>query len=286
MRDEGSGFSPARRRFLGAAALASVSAASGSRALAPGAQASAPVARPIDQLPMGLRDPRERLENWLRVELSLDESDVIWWYAVSWSLLLPEHSPTPLLRYDAMEMARQRRVASDRYIVHGHHLAFARDPLGGKYIREIRNPFTGEALAVRDLEFSDLPGYELAAHGLRSLGRTQWQAHADHWSRDNAQLQLQCTRGAPLEWRGQFIEQHTTIVTLQDYWDLMQARLPARRFGHWLQPAPKWLAIPEARVLAQFVGRKLASLAELPQPYYQRLERDYPHLMQISESKF
>jgi hypothetical protein len=283
MPDEPGGFSLSRRMLLGAASLAAIG---GAAAFAPDGEPDADERHSIQQRVLSFREPRERLESLMRVERTLGEHEVAWWFWVAWFLVVPGRSPVPLVRYETMEMSRHRRLPGDRYIVHGHNLGFARDFTTGRYTRELRHPVTGESVAVADAAILDHPGYEFSPLGVRALNEAHLQPADELWRIEDALLHLQRTRGAPRGWPGSFLEQHTTSVALNHYRDLTKSQLPARSCGSCLQPAPRWLGDAEAIVLAQFHGRKLDGLQQLPRDYFDRLERDYPQFLKVNESKF
>jgi hypothetical protein len=280
------GVSLSRRTLLSSASLALLGQAAPDAATAISGVAAQDASRPIEYGPLRLRDPLERLESVMRIERTLEEHEVSWWYQVSWLLIVPERAPAPLIRYELMEMSRHRRERDNRFIVHGHNVGFARDYLSGEYTSEIRNPLTGARIAAGDVAILDDPGYEFSAQGVRPLNGQPLPPPQELWRVEDELLHLERVRGAPAGWCGQFLEQHITTVSLKHYRDLTKSQLPARGFGSWLQPAPAWLGIAAALVFGQFHGRKLDGLWELPRDYFERLERDYPQFLKVNENKF
>ena len=291
-----------RRWLLGGSAMGAAAFTGGGLVAPPASAARAasarsrgsawPVAGDTSQIKNGVlqfNNDVEHLEALMRVERTLEEKEVAWWFWFIWFLMLPGRTPIPLMRYEGMEMSRHKRLPGNRFIVHGHNLSFPRDLNTGEYISEIVNPVTGEKVAAGVSVLTADPGYEFTPEGVRPLTSNKRRPLDEFWRIEDNLLHMHRVRTPPPEWPGQFIEQNTTSVTLSDYQNKSLLRVPSRTAGTWLQPAPAWLNFPRdanATVLGHFDGRKLESVRQFPQEYLQRVEREYPQLLAVDEQKF
>ena len=245
--------------------------------------------RQISNGVMHFASPEEHLESLMRVERTMDEKEVAWWFWFVWFLMVPGRSPIPLMRYEGMEMSRHKQFPGHRFIVHGHNLSFPRDLVSGDYISEIINPVTGAKVPAGTSVITNDPGYEFTPQGVRPLTSDKRHTLDEFWRIEDGLLHMQRVRTPPPEWPGQFIEQNTTTVSLTDFRRPRLLRLPSRSAGTWLQPAPRWLGFPlemNALVLGHFDGRKLEDLQQFPREYLARVQQEYPQLLAVDEAKF
>jgi len=233
--------------------------------------------------------PETMLRDLERIERSLDEEDVAWWYQFFFFGIVPDRSPIRLIRYEGLEMSRCRHLGGGRLEIHGHNVSFPRAMDGSAWLEDWTNPYTGAVLKAQDNVIADDPGYEKSAAGVRPLTSTKPPRPLDFFFRREGDLvKLERVRVPPPEWPGQFIETSTVSVPAAAYADARLRRLPAQGSGMWVQPFPKWMGMEgrAGHVVGYFNGRKVGPAAALPAAFRERLASRYPNLMSVPKSKF
>jgi hypothetical protein len=271
-----------RRDFIsgGAAGAAALAAAP----LAAGSTGATELETAFLMLP-----PERMLDELERIERSLDEEDVVWWYQFFFFGIVPDRSPIRLIRYEGIEMSRCRHVGPGRLEVHGHNISFPRTMDGSAWLETWANPYTGAALAAQDNVIADDPGYEKSVAGVRPLTSIKPPRPLDFFfRREGGMVKLERVRVPPPEWPGQFIETSTVSVSAADYADKRQRRLPAQGSGMWVQPFPKWMGMEgrPGHLVGYFNGSKVGPPSALPRPFRERLAARYPDLTTVPKSKF
>jgi hypothetical protein len=59
--------------------------------------------------------------------------------------------PQPIVRFEGMEFSYFSRIGELTWRIHAHNLSYPRDLATGRYTSSVRNPFTGETLAVQPM---------------------------------------------------------------------------------------------------------------------------------------
>jgi hypothetical protein len=279
---------PASRRglfgLMGGAGLAAGAAFTPDAADAAGAS-SGPLAERMFEVEGGL--PMFRAVE--RIERTLEEREVVWWYHFTWFGLRPDQKPRRLIRFEGIEMTRIKRLGANRYETHGHNVSYARSDDGKDWLTRWTNPYTGAVVTPADNVIENDPGHERSVEGVRSLAPGGVFKPYDVTFRvEGDRLKLERVRIPPPTWPGQFIETSTTSVLLRDFDRAGLATLPAEGSGMWVQPPPKWLDMghPEGVLVGYFNGRKCPWPENLPAAFRQRLEARHPHLAHVADAKF
>ncbi len=227
--------------------------------------------------------PAVNLRQLVRMQGSLDEEDVPWWFTGMLYAVVGEAQPLPLLRCEGMEIYWFRHV-DDGYLLGGNTVTFFRDVESGAYLDEFRNPLTGASVRVRPAVQGGKVGFHYSESGIRPASsrdsvadrrlRLEWHALREHvW----LQHQTVYPPGMP-PMHGQ---RQTLSVARGAFDDHGLAALPsaftATVFMGWL----KWLEMGDrpGHLVWHASGVKLRSIDELPESYRARAIREYPERM-------
>jgi hypothetical protein len=232
--------------------------------------------------------PEDHLRNIVRMQGSLREEDVPWWFTgVIFAVTGERETPRPLVRFEGMEIYWFRHLA-DGYLLGGNTVTFFRDFDTNEYLREFRNPWTQRLDVVKPAVQGGNLGFKYSTDGIwpsrldgtaigepaRAPLRVQWHGVGEHvW----LQHQTVYPPGMP-PMHGQ---RQTMFASRQDFANTRLARVPATFsstvFMGWL----KWMDMKDVpgHVVWHASGAKLRSIADLPADYRQRAEREYPERM-------
>jgi hypothetical protein len=229
--------------------------------------------------------PAEHLRQLVRMQGSLREQDVPWWFTgVIFAVTGDDQTPRPLVRFEGFEVYWFQHV-DDGYRLGGHTVTFFRDFETREFLYEFRNPWTGRTDVVKPA----VQGGNLAFHyGVDGI----WPVRLS-----GEPLGTPVTRPLWLQWHamGQYVWlQHQTVyppgmppmhgqrqsmfAARRDYLDRRVVALPAAFsstvFMGWL----KWMDMKDhpGHVIWHASGVKLRSIDELPRDYRDRIEREYP----------
>ena len=91
----------------------------------------------------------EHLRNLVRMQGSLREEDVRWWFTgVIFGVRGESETPRPLVRFEGMEVYWFSHRGDD-FQLGGHTVTFFRDFETGEFLYEFANPYTGKREAVK-----------------------------------------------------------------------------------------------------------------------------------------
>jgi hypothetical protein len=270
-----------RRQWLGSLALG-IGVAAGSSLALP--EADAATGRDLSDL----ADPEVNLTNLVRMQGSLIEQDVPWWFTGMIFAVRGDHeTPRPLVRFEGMEVYWFSHRPSG-FQLGGHTVTFFRDVETNEFLREFRNPWTGRLDEVKPAVQGGNLGFSYSREGIwpvrldgtplgeprRAPLKLQWHSIGDHvW----LQHQTVYPPGMP-PMHGQ---RQSLFTRRQDFLDSSVTALPATFsstvFMGWL----KWMNMTDepGHVIWHASGAKLRSLDELPREYRERAEREYPERM-------
>lgn len=251
--------------------------------------ASAPAlpALPSQRLPGwgDLQDPKMNLRNVVRMQGSLRDEDVPWWFTgVIFAVPSDRASPQPLVRFEGLETYRFTPTSSG-YRLGGHTVTFFRDYETDQFLYEFANPWTGRTDTVTaavqggNLEFAysadgiwpvRLDGTPFAEPSRSGL-RVQWEEQGPH-------VWLQHQTVYPPRMPGMFGQRQSIFVRRDEFFDASIEALPSvfssTVFMGWL----KWMNMAEypGHVIWHASGVKLRSLAEVPAEFLMRAQREHP----------
>jgi hypothetical protein len=227
----------------------------------------------------------EQLRNLVRMQGSLLEEDVRWWFSgVIFGVRGEGETPRPLVRFEGTEVYWFSHRGDD-FQLGGHTVTFFRDFETGEFLYEFINPYTGKRESVKpavqggNLGFAytrqgiwpvRLDGTPLAEPVKKPL-RVQWHEMGPHiW----LQHQTVYPPGMPA-----MHGQRQTIFAQRDALrDPRQNSVPASFssvvFMNWL----KWMDMKDqpGHVIWHASGVKLQSMDQLPRAYRDRAEKEYP----------
>jgi hypothetical protein len=243
---------------------------------------------PLSSALPDLTDASENLRNMVRMQGSLAERDVPWWFSgVIFGVRGESETPRPLVRFEGMEIYWFKHV-SDGYQLNGHTVTFFRDFTTNEFLHEFVNPYTGRTDIVKPAVQGGNLGFRYTLRGIwpeklsgepfgdvsKKPLRLQWHAMADYvW----LQHQTVYPPGMP-PMHGQ---RQSMFATRRDFTNVGLETLPAAFsstvFMRWL----RWMDMRDepGHVIWHASGVKLGSIAELPPEYRARAEREYPERM-------
>jgi len=230
----------------------------------------------------------ENLRNIVRIQGSLREEDVPWWFTgVIFAVTGERETPRPLVRFEGMEIYWFRQLP-DGYLLGGNTVTFFRDFQTNEYLSEFRNPWTQRTDRVKPAVQGGNLGFKYSPEGIwparldgTALGaparaplQLQWHGVGEHvW----LQHQTIYPPGMP-PMHGQ---RQTMFTSRRDFANRRLERLPATFtstvFMGWL----KWMDMKDVpgHVVWHASGAKLGSIDELPAAYRERAMREFPERM-------
>jgi hypothetical protein len=230
-------------------------------------------------------DPAVNLREVVRMQGSLREEDVPWWFTgMIFAVTGEGETPRPLVRFEGMEIYWFEHVPGG-YVLGGNTVTFFRDVETEAFLNEFQNPWTGRRDAVRPAVQGGNLGFSYSTDGIwpvrldgtafgeprRQPLRLQWHSMRDHvW----LQHQTVYPPGMP-PMHGQ---RQSMFVPRRDFLDRHIDALPAAFsstvFMGWL----KWMDMKDrpGHVVWHASGVKLRSIADLPREYLARAEKEYP----------
>jgi hypothetical protein len=271
-----------RRHWIGGSLVLGTSAATGLVGGLPEADAAV-----RGELP-DFADPAANLRHMVRMQGSLREEDVPWWFTgVIFAVRGDNETPRPLVRFEGMEIYWfQHR--DNGYQLGGHTVTFFRDFETQEFLREFRNPWTGRIDEVKPAVQGGNLGFSYSEEGIwpvrnngaaigeprRAPLRMQWHALGNHvW----LQHQTVYPPGMP-PMHGQrqsMFAQRADVVNRR--LDALPSAFSSTVFMGWL----KWMDMKDepGHVIWHASGVKLRDIGQLPREYRERAEREYPERM-------
>jgi hypothetical protein len=232
--------------------------------------------------------PAEHLRNIVRMQGSLREEDVPWWFTgVIFAVTGERETPRPLVRFEGMEIYWYRHLP-DGYLLGGNTVTFFRDFETNEYLREFRNPWTRRTDQVKPAVQGGNLGFKYSVDGIwparldgaaigepaRGPLQVQWHGVGEHvW----LQHQTIYPPGMP-PMHGQ---RQSMFTSRRAFANRRLERLPATFtstvFMGWL----KWMDMQDVpgHVVWHASGAKLGSIDELPSEYRERAMREFPERM-------
>lgn len=254
----------------------------GAGGLAWSTERGAAAGSPAEALP---QNPRDHLRQLVRMQGSLREEDVPWWFTgVIFAVTGDDQTPRPLVRFEGLEVYWFQHVG-DGYRLGGHTVTFFRDFETREFLYEFRNPWTGRKDTVQPAVQGGNLAFHYGEDGIwpvrlsgEPLGQpapgplwVQWHAMGEHvW----LQHQTVYPPGVP-PMHGQ---RQSMFAARRDFVNRRLRALPAAFsstvFMGWL----KWMDMRDhpGHVIWHASGVKLRSIDELPREFRARAEREYP----------
>ena len=280
-----------RRKFVSAAAGATGTLLAG--AAAP-AQTPRPISTTVSQVVsefLYFDDPVEEFRAHMRMERDLVEQQgtTLTWYHWIVFIIPGGRRPEPLIRYEGIEFSYFRSLGNDNYRIHAHNISLPRDLETNAFTDTVLNPITDERVDVPVSLLLNDPGTIGGPSGFRNLsGDGSVQDVYRQFRIENDLIKLDSVRSAPPDWPATHIENSCQWVEFDLFANETITSLPVHFCGHYAYEYPKWLNMPEGtgHLAGFWDGKKVNSVAELPREMLDRLEREYPELLEPQWNQF
>jgi hypothetical protein len=230
-------------------------------------------------------EPREHLRNMVRMQGSLLEEDVRWWFTgVIFGVRGEGETPRPLLRFEGMEVYWFAHRGSD-FQLGGHTVTFFRDFETGEFLREFDNPYTGRRDVVKPAVQGGNLGFAYTGDGIwpvrldgTPFGQPLKKPLRIQWHEMGPQVWLQHQTVYPPGMPAMHGQRQTIFAQREALLDPHQASVAASFssvvFMNWL----KWMDMKDqpGHVIWHASGAKLQNIDQLPRAYRERAEKEYP----------
>ncbi len=279
-----------RRNFVTSTAAAGAITGAG-RAQAQSLVSMSPPVSQVESQFLYFDDPVEEFRAHMRIERDLaeEQGETITWYHWMVFVIPGGRRPEPLMRYEGIEYSYYRNLGNDTYRIHAHNLSFPRDLKTNKFTDTVVNPITGETVeAPVSLLLTD-PGTIASPIGFRNISGdgTPQDVYRQFRIEDNL-IKLDSVRSAPPDWPAAHIENSCQWVDVDLFANETITSLPVHFCGHYAFENYPWLNMPEGKghLSGFWDGKKLNSPADIPREMLDRLEREYPELLEPRWSDF
>jgi hypothetical protein len=243
---------------------------------------AAAAAKPPTGLPI---TPAEHLRQLVRMQGSLREQDVPWWFTgVIFAVTGHDQTPRPLVRFEGLEIYWFAHVGAG-YRLGGHTVTFFRDFDTNEFLYEFRNPWTGRTDVVRPAVQGGNLGFHYGVDGIwpvrlngEPFGAPTPRPLTVQWHAAGEQVWLQHQTVYPPGMPPMHGQRQSMFVARRDFanrrLDSLPAAFSSTVFMGWL----KWMDMKDhpGHVIWHASGAKLRSIDELPREYRERAEREYP----------
>jgi len=236
-------------------------------------------------------DPVQHLRHSMRLQRSmLDEDDILHWYHFIMFSVPVGKSPQPVVRWEGIELSRHRKLAENVYRLHGHNLSFPRDLNTGKFTDRVINPVTGATVNPKPITLTNDPGYILSLKGILPLDNPGGEPRPKYGMirREGNIVKIDAMRVAPASWPATFVETSYEAAPADLFNDPKQLWLPTDVSGGYVFPYPDWMEMGKApgHMFASVSGYKLRSVAQLPDEFRKRAEKEFPELLRVDVKQF
>jgi hypothetical protein len=236
--------------------------------------------------------PENNLRELVRMQASLREQDVPWWYDGTIYAIVPGEQPRALYKFEGMEIYWMRQLADGEYELIGNTVTFYRDLASGQWIDTFQNPYTGAVNTVTPAVQGGGPGrgFNYSVKGIR-FTRVKDQLPEKplvlDWSFVRDMVWLHNETAYPPGLPPPRAQRQTMFAPQKSFLDRRLDSLPALFSSTVIQPWPKWMEMGDrpGHVVWHASGAKLASIDELPADYRRRAERDHAHLMTANPAR-
>ena len=235
---------------------------------------------------LDLNTPEQNLRAFIRMQASLREEDVPWWYnGTIYGVIGEEKNPQALLRFEGMEMYWVSHLDDGSYELTGNTVTFFRD-LDGHMIDRFDNPYTGKTNSVSPAVQGGGAGrgFNLSVNGVRptrALDQIPDQPLKKWWSQGADFVWLNNETVYPPGMSAPRAQSQSMFVPVDAFRDKSVLRLPSLFSSTVFMPWLRWLEMDghPGHLVWHAAGAKLASIDQLPAEYRQRVEQEYPERM-------
>jgi len=262
-----------RRLFVAAAGMAALPTVVG---CAPSLDKTG--SRPLPDL----TQPQENLEGMLRMQASLREEDVPWWFDGTIYGIVGEDAPEPLVRFEGWEIYWVRPLDDATYELTGHTVTFFYDLVTGRMLDSFDNPYTGKRNTVQASVQGGGAGYgfNYSRDGVRPtrfLDKMPDQPLILRWSMVRDTIWMHSETAYPPGMKQPRKQRQTMFARREDFTDREQLNIPASFSSTVFENWPKWMDMGDrpGHVIWHAAGAKIGSMDDLPTEFRSRLERDH-----------
>jgi hypothetical protein len=227
----------------------------------------------------------EQLRNLVRMQGSLLEEDVRWWFTgVIFGVRGEGETPRPLVRFEGTEVYWFSHRGDD-FQLGGHTVTFFRDFETGEFLYEFINPYTGKRESVKPAVQGGNLGFAYTRQGIwpvrldgTPLGEPVKKPLRVQWHEMGPHIWLQHQTVYPPGMPAMHGQRQTIFAQRDALRDPRQNSVPASFssvvFMNWL----KWMDMKDqpGHVIWHASGVKLQSMDQLPRAYRERAEKEYP----------
>jgi len=230
-----------------------------------------------------LTSPEINRDSMLRVQASLQEEDVPWWYDGTIYGIVGESEPKPLVRFQGWEVYWVRSLGDESYELTGHTVSFFYDLETGAPLEKFQNPYSG---VLNDVTAAVQgggagAGFNYSVNGVRPTKfidqmpdkplKLQWS-----FARDTIWMHAETAYppGLPQPRK----QRQTMFAPLSEFADQSIRNLPSLFSSTVFEQWPKWMDMGDrpGHVIWHASGAKLRSIDDLPSSFRNRLETEFP----------
>ncbi len=260
------------------------------REILAGAGGLAVFAAPLSSLPgddpgllPALAGPADQLRALIRLQASLREEDVPWWYTGIIYGAEEDKAPRLLFAFEGMEMYWMRHLDGGEYELVGHTVSFLRNAETGDWLREWNNPYSGKLLEVPAAVQGGGAGrgFNYSVKGIRPtpfLSQMPERPPAYRMVAGGGQIWMTKETEYPPGMQQPRLQRQTMNCSLQQFNDPNVQRLSTQFASTVFMPWRSWMNMGErpGHMIWHAAGLKLDSIDSLPSGYRERLEAEYP----------
>ena len=230
-----------------------------------------------------LATPRDHLIALVRLQASQREEDVPWWYSGAIYGVEEGQPPRLLFGFEGMEMYWMRHLDGEEFELIGHTVSFLRDADSGQWLREWRNPYTGELLAAPAAVQGGGAGrgFNYSVKGIRPtpfILQMPERPPAYRIIAGGGRVWLSKETEYPPGMQQPRLQRQTLNCAIQQFSDVSVERLDTHFASTVFMPWRDWMSMGErsGHMVWHAAGLKLNSIDALPAEYRRRLEAEYP----------
>ena len=244
----------------------------------PGTQA--PGASGAAKLP-DFQDPAVNLESIVRVQGSLREEDVPWWFNGTIYGVVGESAPRALVRFEGLEIYWFRKLPDGAYQLGGNTVTFFRDIATNAMITEFVNPYTGKTNTVQPAVQGGRAGFHYSVRGIRPTAFKDRMPDVPlrlWWSSVRDAIWMHNETVYPPGMPPPRAQRQTMFNRLEDFLDPQQHNLPTLFSSTVFMPWLKWMEMEgqPGHVIWHASGAKIPTIEMLPAEFLERARREFP----------
>jgi hypothetical protein len=233
-----------------------------------------------------LRKPQENLKGVLRIQASLEEENVPWWFDGTIYGIVGEDAPLPLVRFEGWEVYWVRPLDNGSFELTGHTVSFFSDLESGRMLDTFDNPYTGKRNTVEAAVQGGGAGYgfNYSVDGVRPtrfLEKMPDKPLRLRWSMVRDVIWMHTETAYPPGLTPPRKQRQTMFARMDDFVDPTILNVPASFASTVFHPFPRWMEMDgrPGHVIWHAAGAKIGSLDDLPEHFRKRLEQDHADRM-------